>query len=178
MVCYPLNAATQRGASPNSFKWFGSSPRVANSFTMSVYLKIFVIACDRRFPCLSPFATILFPKYGLYWRMEYKLVLSRTFCAARLKKKSQIWSKVFQKTDGWCLLHLYIYIIMVNNKTHRCRAKPAIPKTSDDAHFLPPTDSDPELEAKVDLFGDESQEYFLKTQKRFVKCKVAVIRVV
>merc|ERR1712088_413197 len=33
----PLNAATQRGASPNSFKWFGSSPRVANSFTMSVY---------------------------------------------------------------------------------------------------------------------------------------------
>ena len=36
--CYPLNAATQRGASPNSFKWFGSSPRVASSFTMSVYL--------------------------------------------------------------------------------------------------------------------------------------------
>ena len=37
---YPLNAATQRGASPNSFKWFGSSPRVASSFTMSVYLEI------------------------------------------------------------------------------------------------------------------------------------------
>ena len=128
MVCYPLNAATQRGASPNSFKWFGSSPRVANSFTMSVYLKIFVIAYDRRFPCLSPFATILFPKYGLYWRMEYKLILSRTFCAARLKKKNQIWSKVFQKTDGWCLLHLYIYIIMVYKKNSQVSSQTRNPQ--------------------------------------------------
>ena len=70
-------------------------------------------------------------------------------------------------------VHLYYHGL---KKTHRCRAKPAIPKTSDDAHFLPATDSDPGLEAKVDLFGDESQEYFLKTQKRFVKCKVAVIK--
>ena len=138
MVCYPLNAATQRGASPNSFKWFGSSPRVANSFTMSVYLKIFVIACDRRFPCLSPFATILFPKYGLYWRMEYKLVLSRTFCAARLKKKNQIWSKVFQKTDGWCLLHLYIYIIMVFKKLTGVEPNPQSPKHPTTLIFFPP----------------------------------------
>ena len=138
MACYPLNAATQRGASPNSFKWFGSSPRVANSFTMSVYLKIFVIACDRSFPCLSPFATILFPKYGLYWRMEYKLVLSRTFCAARLKKKNQIWSKVFQKTDGWCLLHLYIYIIMVYKKLTGVEPNPQSPKHPTTLIFFPP----------------------------------------
>ena len=70
-------------------------------------------------------------------------------------------------------VHLYY---QGKSKTHRCRAKPAIPKTSNDAHFLPATDSDPELGAKVDLLGDESHEYFLKTQKRFVKCKVAVIK--
>ena len=83
---YPLNAATQRGASPNSFKWFGSSPRVASSFTMSVYLQIVGFKALAYNCHLLPFAVILFPQYGLYGGMEDKFVFSRTF-GAGLKKE-------------------------------------------------------------------------------------------
>ena len=90
-VCYPLNAATQRGASPNSFKWFGSSPRVASSFTMSVYLRIscknsvksvlshHLLQKKTRKKQFLPFTVILLPQNSLYWRVKDKLVLSGTF---------------------------------------------------------------------------------------------------
>ena len=122
---YPLNAATQRGASPNSFKWFGSSPRVANSFTMSVYLKIFGKYCNSPQCHLLPLAVVLFAKYGLYGRVEDKLVLSRTFGTARLENPeskldtTQIitrliwwlaiawwwwWRRVRSMNMRWCLI--------------------------------------------------------------------------
>ena len=90
-VCYPLNAATQRGASPNSFKWFGSSPRVASSFTMSVYLRVscknsvksvcshHLLQKKREKKQFLPFTVILLPQNSLYWRVKDKLVLSGTF---------------------------------------------------------------------------------------------------
>ena len=95
---------------------------------------------------------------SLYSRGPFALLVWR--------KKVKFGPRCLKKlTGGVCCICTFILSWFIK-KTHRCRAKPAIPKTSDDAHFLPATDSDPELEIDWDLLGGESHGSTLLAPRR------------